>query len=187
MSFWRMAAKQSPPKSRMRSGKRGVEGRELQVAAGRRRSACWQSARPEQAVEQRTRPPARRSSSSTMKAQQILGHRRHSTFRRMTVPRRRRFSARLEQAHQILGLFLDLDVAVADHAEIAERRRRRSRGTARSRYMPISASSGRKRIALPGRRTKRVDLRGQRQQRAQLAIVVGAAQLQRDRRSRGWG
>ena len=36
---------------------------------------------------------------------------------RITEPRRRRFSARLEQAHQILRLFLDFDVAVADDAE----------------------------------------------------------------------
>jgi hypothetical protein len=31
MSLARIAAKQSPPKSRMRSGKRGIVGRELQV------------------------------------------------------------------------------------------------------------------------------------------------------------
>ena len=38
---------------------------------------------------------------------------------RITEPRRRRLSARLEQPHQILGLFLDFDVGVADDAERA--------------------------------------------------------------------
>ena len=47
-----------------------------------------------------------------------------SISRRMTTPRRRCFSARLELAHQILGLFLDLDVAVADQPEGALPRHR---------------------------------------------------------------
>ena len=37
----------------------------------------------------------------------------------ITEPRRRRLSADFEQPHQILGLLLDLDVTVAQHAERA--------------------------------------------------------------------
>ena len=40
-----------------------------------------------------------------------------SNSMRMTDPRRRRLSARSKQPHQVFGLFLDLDVAVADDAE----------------------------------------------------------------------
>ncbi len=39
----------------------------------------------------------------------------------MTWPRRRRLSARLEQADEVFGLFLELDLAVAQHAEDALR------------------------------------------------------------------
>ena len=38
---------------------------------------------------------------------------------RITWPRRRRFSALSIRAHQVFGFFLDLDVAVAQHAERA--------------------------------------------------------------------
>ena len=37
----------------------------------------------------------------------------------MTLPRRRRLSSDLEQQHQVFGLFLDFDVAVAQDAEQA--------------------------------------------------------------------
>ena len=55
---------------------------------------------------------------------------RASTLRRMTLPRRRRFSALSIEPHQVFGLFLDLDLAVAQDAEHALPDHARSRGTA---------------------------------------------------------
>ena len=61
----------------------------------------------------------------------------------------------LEEQHEVLGLFLDLDVAVADQAEDGRARSPRSPGTGaagRCRPAPRAAGSGSPR---PGRRTKR--------------------------------
>ena len=44
-----------------------------------------------------------------------------SIFRRTISPEAALFQARLELAHQVFGLFLDFDVAVADDAERALR------------------------------------------------------------------
>ena len=81
------------------------------------------------------------------------------------MPRRRCFSADLEEPHEVLGLLLDLDVAVADDPESALPSHRVAGeepagdititcSSAMKRAAPVSAKSGRrmKRSTLFGRR-----------------------------------
>ena len=68
--------------------------------------------------DRRTSRPPEISSSSATKMAQVLGHRRldlkpdHAAAPAL-------LERRLEQPHQILGLFLDFEIAVADDAERA--------------------------------------------------------------------
>ena len=95
----------------------------------------------------------------------------------MTSPRRRRFSARLVEAHEILGLFLDLDVAVADDAEgaVADQviaREQLAEERADGVFEADEADRG-ARQADEARQHRR-----QHQQRAQQLVVRLAAQLE---------
>ena len=119
MSFSRMAAKQSPPCSRMRSGKRGDVGLELQVVA-RHRDDLRQIVQRQHAVERPRCGCRRHAELAGDEVAQRLRHRRielEADHRAAPAPLQRA----LEEAHQVLGLFLDLDVAVADDAEGARR------------------------------------------------------------------
>ena len=107
-----------------------------------------------------------------------------STSRRITAAAAALLERRLEQAHQILGLFLDLDIGVADDAEsalplhvVAGEQPARVNSTitcssAMKRVAPVSAKSG--------RRMKRSTLRRQADQRVQHLAVALAHQLERD-------
>ena len=89
----------------------------------------------------------------------------------------------LEQAHQILGLFLDLDIAVADDAEragaldlvageqLADEQADRL----------FERDEADTRALRSGRRMKRFERRRQAQQRRHLLAVLAVAQLQRHR------
>ena len=117
MSFLRMAAKQSPLNSRMRSGKRLTKG--LNSRSGRSATISW-------AVSASASKPfldehgvARATSSSSH--DEPLQPRRH---RRLDlepdhVAAAAALQRGLERAHQVLRLLLHLDVAVAQHAERA--------------------------------------------------------------------
>ncbi len=72
MSFSRMAAKQSPPWSRIRSGKRGVVGLELQVGAVGG-DQLGQLGQAQHAVDAGPRPRARRAGSRMMKSRRSSG------------------------------------------------------------------------------------------------------------------
>src|SRR3990170_2973499 len=89
-----MAAKQSPLNSRMRSGKRGLNG--LNRRSGRSWTMSWSMS------ESPSRPSLM---NIELEADDVAA----------PAP----LQQRLERAHQILGLFLQLDVAVAQHAERA--------------------------------------------------------------------
>ena len=117
MSFSRMAAKQSPPWSRMRSGKRGSKG--LNFRSGRSAGiSCVELVQAQHAVDQDDVLRLGVQAARAMKLAQVLGHRgldldaHHRAQAALLQPR-------LELAHQVLGLFLDLHVAVADQAEHA--------------------------------------------------------------------
>ena len=117
MSFSRMAAKQSPPWSRMRSGNRGWKARELQVRlVGGNELVQLRQAQlavdqddvlrlGAQALEDELAADPRASSACDLDPH----HRAQPAA----------LQARLELAHQVFGLFLDLDVGVADQAEQA--------------------------------------------------------------------
>ena len=146
MSLARIAAKQSPPYSRIRSGKRGVKGGNLRSGRSSSTSA---------------------SRSPTPRKRAALGDeaRRRRRARR-AAPRRARRACPLsssqpdhpaaaapldrvgEVADEILGLFLDLDIAVAQHAERAVADARRSRGTAARRS---AGPASRPRCSAPSR------------------------------------
>ena len=128
MSFLRTAAKQSPLNSRMRSGKREIERLEQQVrpvaddelrGVGERQQAVLDEdgvlADLELLDDELLQP---------------VGHRRLE-LEADHVAAAAALQRRLVGAHQILGFLLDLDVAVAQHAEGALALDRRSRGTAR--------------------------------------------------------
>ena len=66
---------------------------------------------------------------------------------RITIAAAAPLERALEEPDQVLGLLLDLDVAVADQAEHAALDHLEAREQARSRKMSTSSSSGRKRIA----------------------------------------
>ena len=107
-------------KSRIRSGKRGVNGGNLQVGPvvvdQLRRGRRCRGSRRSRSTSLGVGVAAR----STRNVAQLVGHAASSSSR-ITRPRRRRLSARLEVADEVLGLLLDLDVAVAEEPE--ERRR----------------------------------------------------------------
>ena len=116
MSFSRMAAKQSPPWSRMRSGKRGSNGGNFRSGTVGR-DQLRQLGQAQHAVDQ---DHVLRLGLQALddEVAQIVGHRgldldpHHRAQAALLQPR-------LELAHQVFGLFLDLDVAVADQAEQA--------------------------------------------------------------------
>ena len=135
MSFLRMAAKQSPLNSRMRSGKRMLNGLKTQVGAVgddqlRGVGEAEQALLDEHGSPRR--PPAPRTTNCCSRAGICP-----SISSRMTWPRRRRFSAVSYERDQILGFLLHLDVTVAQHAERALAACRGSRETARQMNMPI--------------------------------------------------
>ena len=86
---------------------------------------------------------------------------------------------RLEQEHQIFGFFLDLDLAVADDAEIAEA------GDLEAREEPVEIEADQVLQRQEADRLARQadeagDLRRQDDQGAQLALVLGPAQIEHD-------
>ena len=101
----------------------------------------------------------------------------------MTEPRRRRLSTRLEQADEILGLFLDFDVGVADDAERAlpldgvagEQARNEQAGRLLERDQADRVA------VLAGQADEALDLLRHADQRVHRLAVADARELQRER------
>ena len=167
MSFCRMAAKQSPPKSRMRSGKRGVVGREHQV-------------RPLVHDEL----PGVGEAEQAVEAEDVLGRRRAPCARspagRPTCRVDRQADdaaapAALERAlegpDEVLRLFLDLHLAVADDAE-EPWPASKSRGKAVEEEQD-EVLERQKRMSRAGQPDEALELGRQRQQGVEVLASVG--------------
>ncbi len=114
MSFWRIAAKMSPSKSCTRSGIRGVNGGQSRSGRPARVSSA-RSAMPISPGSSITSSPPTPSACTMVRAQVVrrVGGHGEPDHLAAAPPLQRG----LELAHQILGLFLDLQVAVAQHPE----------------------------------------------------------------------
>ena len=90
------------------------------------------------------------------------------------------FQGDLEFAHQVFGLFLDLKVAVTQHAEFEMRLELVARKQPRHlEHQQIFERQEPKRAFGGGQGDETVDLRRDRQQRLKGALVAGAFQLKR--------
>ena len=115
MSLALIAAKQSPPNSRMRSGKRGAKGDELQVGA-----VLVDDRFEVVDAEERAAFGDERVAAGQFVAQhraERLGHARFELEPDHPAPPPP-LDRVGEVADEVLGLFLDLDIAVAQHAEL---------------------------------------------------------------------
>ena len=118
MSFGRIAAKQSLPCSRMRSGKAGIVGLELEVRPVERHQLRHLVQR-QHAFQDRRSGRTVASSSSATKLGEIVRHRRlHFQANDAATPAA--LQRRLVEADQILRLLLDLDVGIPDDPEGAQ-------------------------------------------------------------------
>ena len=114
MSFWRIAAKMSPSKSCTRSGMRGVKGGQSRSGRPARVSSA-RSAMPMRPGISIT-SPAPTPSACTIGAAQVGGRvGGHGELDHLAAAAA--LQRGLELAHEVLGLLLDLEVAVAQHAE----------------------------------------------------------------------
>ena len=160
MSLCRIAAKQSPPKSRMRSGKARRVGREDQVGALVADDQLARVGEAEDAVDaehvgRAGTQMARRGTAAGRPACAA------STARRMTWPRRRRFSA-VSNSRTRSSASSSISISLSRST-----RKRRTPGTAKPgnsdvEKRAISCSSGRNRRRSPGRRMKRSSWAGSR-------------------------
>ena len=115
MSFSLIAAKQSPPCSRMRSGKRGLNGGNLR--SGRSSStSCAQVGHAEEAARLGNDRGLRRPSLRLTSLHQAFGHVRLE-LQADDAAAPAALDRGAEIADQVLGFLLDLDVAVADDPE----------------------------------------------------------------------
>ena len=107
-----------------------------------------------------------------------------------TEPRRRRLSAVSNSAHQVFGLFLDLDVAVADDAERALPLDRVAGKQLAAMNSPVACSSVIMRTVPPsagaGRRMNRSIFCGTRISAFIALPSLVRASWKRDARSRDW-
>ena len=110
-----MAAKQSPPWSRMRSGKARIVGHEFEVGPVER-DELRQLVERQHAVDEEDLVVGDTRARCCTKRRSAVRHRGIDL-----EPDHRAAAAALErgleQAHQVFGFFLDFDVAVADDAE----------------------------------------------------------------------
>src|SRR5579885_3503776 len=115
MSFCRIAAKQSPPKSRIRSGERGLYG--VNTRSGRSSMMSWRVSASQEAL-QRKHVVGRGVELLAEEAQQVARH-RFIDAQPDHVAAPAPLQRRLVEPHQVLGLLLDLDLAIAQDAEHA--------------------------------------------------------------------
>ena len=114
MSFWRIAAKMSPSKSCTRSGIRGVNGgqsRSLPPGPGQL-GEVGHADQPRDLDHLVVADPERLHDRAPQVGRRVGGHRQLDHLAAPPPLQRR-----LELAHQVLGLLLDLEVAVAQHPE----------------------------------------------------------------------
>ena len=129
------------------------------------------------------------SSSSATKCAQILGHRRLD-LEPDDAAAPALLQRRLEEAHEILGLFLDFEVAVADDAEGAlPLHVVAGKEPARVKRDDLLERDEARRAGLGeiGQPDEALDLRGHADQRVQHLAVALARELRARSRSRDWG
>ena len=177
MSFWRIAARMSPSWSCTRSGMRGVNGGQSRSGRPARVSSA-RSAMP-------TRPGTSITSSSPTpsawriflrrSARRARGHGQADHLAAAAALQRG-----LELAHQVLGLLLDLEVAVAQHPEGAEPEHDVAGEEAVEEHLEQRLERQEPDLPLRARRQPHEarHLRRHRQQRLERGVVGGALELQ---------